>query len=298
MPDQQTVARTPLAPTSAPSLAPSSRRPTRARLCLADALARRPEIDKLLQRTPAVPARRGGEPAAIAAAAALVRKFPLLSLRAERLYLRLCGNLPADGTARTFPIWRLQSWAGECSARTARALVRELTLGGVLPLIEHRPGRQGRAGTYRFISDPFRLLAKQLREREGIIERRERLRATRIRLRAEGSTAEACQRIGFNADWMLRRSCTASEMDALDLLFPPLPTVTKFAVAPLAAPPWRASFYDGVLHAGTTWTVATAHPLMAVTTTRYAPLIGSGDALEDSKALAIARIRALKARLL
>ena len=245
-----------------------------------------------------MPARRGGEPSAIAAAAALVRKFPLLTLRAERLYLRLAGNLPADGTARTFPIWRLQSWAGECSARTARALVRELTLGGVLPLIEHRPGRKERAGSYRFIADPFRLLAKQLREREGIIERRERLRATRIRLRAEGSTAAACQRISFNANWMIRRSCTASEMDALNAAFPPPPTVTAFAVAPLAAPSWRSSFYDGVLHAGTTWTVATAHHLMTATVTRYDPLVGAGAALEDSKALAIARIRTLKARLL
>ena len=233
---------------------------------------------------------------AIAAAAALVRKFPLLSLRAERLYLRLCGNLPADGKARTYPLWRLQSWAGECSARTARALVRELTVGGVLPLIEHRPGRQGRAGSYRFIADPFRLLAKQLREREGIIERREKLRATRVRLRAEGSTAAACQRVSFNANWMIRRSCTASEMDALDLMFPPPPTVTA-SVAPLAAPPWRSSFYDGVLHAGTTWTVATAHPLMTTTTTRYDPLVGAGAALEDSKALAFERIRTLKARL-
>lgn len=237
------------------------------------------------------------------AAAALVRKFPLLSLRAERLYLRLCGNLPADGKARTYPLWRLrawagETWAGECSARTARALVRELTIGGVLPLIEHRPGRQGRAGSYRFIADPFRLLAKQLREREGIIARREKLRATRIRLRAEGSTAEACQRIGFNVHWMIRRSCTASEMDALNVLFPLPPTVTAFAVAPLAAPAWRASFYDGVRYGATTWTVANSHRLMTATTTRYAPLIGSGDALEDAKALAIERIKALKARLL
>lgn len=240
---------------------------------------------------------------AIAAAAALVRKFPLLSLRAERLYLRLCGNLPADGTARTFPIWRLQSWAGatwagECSARTARALVRELTIGGVLPLIEHRPGRKERAGSYRFIADPFRLLAKQLREREGIIERREKLRATRIRLRTEGSTAAACQRVGFNAHWMIRRSCTASEMDALNAAFPLPPTVTKFAVAPLAAPAWRASFYDGVRDGRTTWTVADSHHLMTATTTRYAPLIGAGAALEDAKSLAIKRLKALKARLL
>ena len=295
MPDLQTVAQHHPSAISAPSLATSSRRPTRARLCLADALARRPEMDKLL-RTPAVPARRG-EPTAIAAAAALVRKFPLLSLRAERLYLRLCGNLPADGTARTFPHWRLQAWAGECSARTTRALVRELTISGVLPLIEHRPGRPGRAGSYRFIADPFRLLAKQLREREGIIERRERLRATRIRLRAEGSTAAACQRLAFNAHWMVRRTVTASEMDALNAAFPPPPTVTKFAVAPLAAPAWRASFYDGVLHGCTAWTVANSHHLMTATTTRYAPLIGSGDTLEASKALAIKRLKALKARL-
>jgi len=292
MPDLQTVTRTPLAPISAPSLAPSSRRPTRPRLCLADALARRPEIEKLL-RTPAVPARRG-EPSAIAPGAALVRTFPLVSLRAERLYLRLCGNLPADGTARTFPLWRLQAWAGECSARTTRALVRELTIGGVLPLIEHRPGRQGRAGSYRFIADPFRLLAKQLREREGIIERREKLRATRIRRRAEGSTAEACLRTRFNSNWMTRRSCTASEMDALNLLFPPPPTVT----ASVAAPSWRSSFYDGVRHGGRTWTVASSHHLMTATTTRYAPLIGSGDTLEAAKAQAIARIGTLKARLL
>ena len=206
--------------------------------------------------------------------------------------------MPADGTARTFPLWRLEAWAGECSARTTRALVRELTIGGVLPLIEHRPGRQGRAGSYRFIADPFRLLAKQLREREGIIERREKLRATRIRLRAGGSTAAACQRISFNANWMIRRSCTASEMDALNAAFPLPPTVTKFAVAPLAAPSWRPSFYDGVRHGATRWTVANAHRLMTVTVTRYDPLVGAGAALEDAKSLAIERLKALKARLL
>jgi hypothetical protein len=86
-------------------------------------------------------------------------------------------------------------------------------------------------------------------------------------------------------------------MDALNLLFPPPPTVTA-SVAPLAAPSWRSSFYDGVRYGGTTWTVANSHHLMTATTTRYDPLVGAGATLEDAKALAIARIRTLKAKLL
>jgi len=298
MPDQQTVTRTPAFSVSTPVIAPRRRRTTRARPTIADVLARRRDIEALLS-TPAAPARRG-EPSAVTAAAALSRKFPEVfsSLRAEKLYLRLTAHLPADGSSRTFPLCRIQGWAG-CKARTARTLIRELTLVGVLPLIVHQPGREGRSGSYAFVRRPFELLAKQHRERQGIIDRREKIRAARIRRRAEGSTAEACCRTKFNSGWMVRPTCTAGERAALDLACPAPATQTAFMALPhLTASQLRARWGDWSSLAWERWTPAKFDRAgVTVSVRREPPLIGSGQSFADAKAAALAHLQQLRGAL-
>ena len=292
--DKETVTQTPALSVSTPVIAPRRRRTTRARPTLRDVLARRRDIEALLA-TPAAPARRG-EPSAVTAAAALSRKFPEVfsSLRAEKLYLRLTAHLPADGGTRTFPLWRIQGWAGDCSERTAKTLIRELTLVGVLPLIVHQPGREGRAGSYGFVRRPFELLAKQHRDRQGIIDRREQLRCNRMRRRAEGSTAAACWRVSFNADWMVRKSCTADERAALDLLFPAPPTTTAAGVYRTASQ-LRARWGDWSSLAWERWTPSKFDRAgVTVSVRREPPLIGSGQILADVKAAALAHLRQLR----
>lgn len=295
MPDLQTVAQHHPSATSTPSVAPPRRRTTRARPTLRDVLARRRDIEALLA-TPAAPARQG-EPSAVTAAAALSRKFPEVfsSLRAEKLYLRLTAHLPADGSSRTFPLWQIQKWA-DCSERTAKTLIRELTLVGVLPLIVHQPGREGRSGSYSFVRRPFELLAKQHRERAAILDRREKLRATRIRRRAEGSTAAACQRISFNANWMTRPTCTADERAALDLACPAPATQTAFMALPhLTASQTRARWGDWSSLAWERWTPSKFDRAgVTVSVRREPPLIGSGQSFADTKAAALAHLRQLR----
>ena len=293
MPDQQTVTQPPALAVSTPSVAPRRRRTPRARPTLADVLGRRRDIEALLA-TPAAPARRG-EPSAVVPVGALLRKFTLFSLRAEKLLLRLAAHLPADGSSRSFPIWRIQKWA-DCSERTAKTLVRELTLTGALPIIRHQPGREGSSGSYGFVRRPFELLAKQHRERQGIIDRREKLRATRVRLRADGSTAAACQRISFNANWMTRPTCTASEQDALDLAFPVPATRTAFMALPyLTASQLRARWGDWSSFAWERWTPSKFNRHVTVTTVRREPpLIGSGQSLADAKSAALAHLQQLR----
>ena len=295
--DQKTVTQPPALSVSTPSLAPRRRRTPRARPTLMDVLARRRDIEALLA-TPPAPARRG-EPSAVTAAAALSRKFPEVfsSLRAEKLYLRLTAHLPADGGTRTFPLWQIQKWA-DCSERTAKTLIRELTLTGVLPLIRHQPGREGRSGSYAFVRRPFELLAQQHRERAAILDRREKLRATRIRRRAEGSTAEACWRVSFNANWMTRPTCTADERAALDLAFPAPATQTAFMALPhLTASQLRARWGDWKSESGwgERWTPAKFDPRVTVTVYRAPPLVGSAQTLAHAKADALARLEQLKA---
>ena len=299
MPDETNVTQPPALAVSTPSVAPRRRRTTRARPTIADVLARRREIEALLA-TPAAPARRG-EPSAVTAAGALSRKFPEVfsSLRAEKLYVRLCGNLPADGSTRSFPLRTLQIWAGNCSPRTAKTLVRELTLTGVLPLIRHQPGREGSSGSYGFVRRPFEWLVKQHRERQGIIDRREQLRETRLRRRAEGSTAAACQRISFNANWMTRPTCTASEQDALDLAFPVPATRTAFMALPyLTASQLRARWGDWSSLAWERWTPSKFDRAgVTVSVRREPPLIGSGQSFADAKAAALAHLQQLRGAL-
>ena len=294
--DKETVTQSPALSVSAPLIAHRRRRTTRARPTLRDVLARRRDIEALLA-TPAAPARRG-EQSAVTPAAALSRKFPEVfsSLRAEKLYLRLTAHLPADGGTRTFPLWRIQGWAGDCSERTAKTLIRELTLVGVLPLIVHQPGREGRAGSYGFVRRPFELLAKQHRDRQGIIDRREQLRETRLRRRAEGSTAEACWRVSFNSSWMTRPTCTASEQDALDLAFPLPATRTAFMALPyLTASQLRARWGDWSSLAWERWTPSKFDRAgVTVSVRREPPLIGSGQILADVKAAALAHLRQLR----
>ncbi len=297
MPDKQTVTQPLAFSVSAPLVAPRRRRTTSRRVTLLDVLARRRDIEALLQIPGAK--NRHGERTAMSPAAALSRNFPQLfsSLRAEKLYLRLAAHLPADGSPRTFPLWRIQAWAGNCAERTAKTLIRELTLTGVLPLIRHQPGREGRSGSYSFVRQPVELLAQQHRERQGIIDRREQLRCNRMRRRAEGSTAEACCRVSFNANWMTRPTCTADERAALDLAFPAPATQTAFMALPSQL---RARWGDWKPESGwgERWTPAKFDRHVTVTTVRREPpLIGSGQSFADAKAAALARLERLKATL-
>ena len=292
--DQKNVAQPPALSVSTPVIAPRRRRTPRARPTIADVLARRREIEALLA-TP--PAARRGEPSAVVPVGALLRKFTLFSLRAEKLLLRLAAHLPADGSSRSFPIWRIQKWA-DCSERTAKTLVRELTLTGVLPLIRHQPGREGRSGSYSFVKRTFELLAKQHRERQGIIDRREHLRCNRMRRRAEGSTAEACCRTKFNSEWMVRPTCTADERAALDLACPAPATQTAFMALPhLTASQLRARWGDWSSLAWERWTPAKFDRHVTVTVYRAPPLVGSAQTLAHAKADALARLERLKATL-
>ena len=295
--DQKNVAQPPALSVSTPVIAPRRRRTPRARPTVLDALARHGEINKCLE-IHAAPTRRWPEPSGYLAACALSRKFPdLLPLRVERLYQRLAGLLPHDGSARRFPLKKIQELAGNVSARTARGLINILTLSGTIPLIEHQPGRPGVAGAYRFVTRPLELLNRQHMERAGTIKRREELRADRLRRRAAGSTAAAVTRTRFNVEWRLRRTATAGESAALALAFPVRATTTA-AIEYRTASQLRARWGDWSSFAWERWTPAKFDRAgVSVTVRREPPLIGSGQSFADAKAAALAHLQQLRGAL-
>jgi hypothetical protein len=305
--DRRTVARprSPLNPTQ--SLAPRCRRPTKPRTTFEDAVTHRIPILAILAGS--VPTERPkkafwGKPKAtdkaVKRADKLTRNFPDLfrTRTAKDLYIELSKRLDVDGTRTCWSMTEIQRWLGGVSRSTCQRALRNLTLDGALPLIRHEAGRPGRTGIYAFVTDPFKLRVEQERGKAPTIARREKCRQVRQRRRAAGSTAAACQRVGFKPDWMLpTTTITASRMDTLSLIYPAPATTT--AMVPLGLPAHHLTASQLRDRCGGGWeryTPRNSHHLMTVTTWRAppTPLAGAAQAEALSKDAALERIAGLK----
>lgn len=107
----------------------------------------------------------------------LLRKHPTLeySRNAKLLYLLISGFIGADGLRTggiSVSMKKLAAWIN-ASTRSAQAAVRELVRSGPLPLLTETPGRPGRVGEYRFVSNPFAVAELQQAEAERTRQHRQ-----------------------------------------------------------------------------------------------------------------------------
>ena len=243
--DRRTVARGRSGLNPPQYLAIRRRRGPKHRATFANACKHRPEILEILAGRWTVKRPKKASwgkptqtPTAVRMASQLVTDRPELfrTRTAAALYIELAKRLSHDGRQSCWPIWMIQGWLGGVCRATASSAIKDLTLNGPLPLILHSAGRPGQTGSYAFVVDPFKLRVEQERSKTVTRDRREKCRHNRHRRRNAGSTAAACQRTRFNANWMLPTTdIESSDMEALSQLYP-APAVPLRPSVPLRLP--------------------------------------------------------------